>query len=206
MTTEFAPPALRSGEQMMRDAFLQRAGHAIEQIAKSASLEALARALESPTDFGAVARALGESGMPDSAIELDPIADALARGVAAREYLATLAGGLLSASDFARAVGGISRQAVDKRRRANQVLAVRIAGDWRYPAAQLGADGHVVPLLPAILRDGASIGLSGWPMLDFLLAPDAALEGATPLQVLQRGDPAGLVRRLLNAARADAFG
>jgi hypothetical protein len=206
MTTNSAPARVRNGEQMVRDAFLQRAGHAITHIAKSASLEALARALESSTDFGAVARALGEAGMPQSAVELDPLADALARGVAERERLAALAGGLLSASDFARALGGISRQAVDKRRRANQVLAVRVAGDWRYPAAQLGMEGQVLPLLPAILQQAAALGMEAWPMLDFLLAPDDALDGATPLQALQRGDPASAVQRLLNAAQADAFG
>jgi hypothetical protein len=179
----------------------------VEYIVASASPEALVRALESPTDFGAVASALGSSGIPASALDLDPCADAVARGASERERLATLAGGLLAVTEAGRALGGISRQAVDKRRRANQLLAVRIGGDWRYPAAQIGADGQVPVLLPSILEAGVQLAMSGWPMLDFLLAPDEALEGLHPLDVLRRdGSDAGRVRRLLEAAKANTFG
>jgi hypothetical protein len=202
-----ARPERGNEGELVRDAFRRRAAHAMEYIAKSASLEALAAALEAPTDFGAVASALGGSAMPEAAIELDPLADALARGAAEREHLAVLAGGLLSASQAGRALGGISRQAVDKRRRANQLLAVRVGGDWLYPAAQIGADGLVPALLPAVLDGGVQVGMSGWAMLDFLLAPDDALEGFSPIDVLRRDGPnAGRVRRLLTAAKGDAFG
>ena len=118
-----------SAGDLVREAFRLRASHAVEQIAQSASLETLARALAASTDFGAVARALGGSAIPQSALDLDPLADALARGAVERERLVLLAGGLLSANAAGRALGGISRQAVDKRRRGNQLLAVRVAGD-----------------------------------------------------------------------------
>jgi len=191
---------------IVRAAFLRRASHAVEQIAKTASLETLAQALAASTDFGAVARALGGSAIPGSALDLDPLADALARGVSERDRLVTSAGGLLSANEVGRVLG-ISRQAVDKRRRGNQLLAVRVAGDWRYPAAQIGTDGQVPPLMPAILKAGAGLGMSGWAMLDFLLSPDQALGGLTPMESLRRdGLDAIGVRRLLAAAKADAFG
>lgn len=197
----------RGEEALLRDAFRKRALHALDYIAASASVDALARALEAPTDFGAVAVALGGGAIPDAARELDPLADALARGAGERERLAALAGGLLSAVEAGRALGGISRQAVDKRRRADQLLAVRVGGDWRYPAVQIDADGQVPPLLPIVLEEGVRIGLSGWAMLDFLLAPDDALGGRSPLDVLRHGgtDAVG-VRRLLEAAKTDAFG
>jgi hypothetical protein len=201
------PSSARGERDLLRDAFRKRASHVVEHIAASASLETLARALESPTDFGAVASALGSSAIPSSALDLDPSADAVARGALERERLAALAGGLLSVTDAGRALGSISRQAVDKRRRANQLLAVRVGGDWRYPAAQIGADGQVPVLLPGLLEAGVQLGMSGWAMLDFLLAPDEALEGLRPLDVLQRdGSNAGHVHRLLEAAKADAFG
>jgi hypothetical protein len=201
------PSGARGERDLVRDAFRQRAGHAVEHIAASASLETLARALASPTDFGAVASALGSSAIPASALDLDPFADAVARGASERERLATLAGGLLFVTEAGRALGSISRQAVDKRRRANQLLAVRVGGDWRYPAAQIGADGQVPVLLSSILEAGVQLGMSGWAMLDFLLAPDEALEGLRPLDVLRRdGSNAGRVHRLLEAAKADAFG
>jgi hypothetical protein len=189
----------------MRAAFRRRAQNAVEHMARSASLESLARALEAPTDFGAIANALGGGAMPPAALELDPLADALARGAAARERLAEKAGGLLSAAVFGKALG-ISRQAVDKRRRADQALAVRVANDWRYPAMQLSEDGQIYPGLPDILRAGAASGLTGWAMLDFLLAPDSALGGSAPADILRRGADMLEVLRILRAASVDAFG
>jgi hypothetical protein len=197
----------RTEGDLLRQAFRRRATHAIEHISRLASLDALAQALEAPTDFGAIAAALGGTAMPEAARDLDPLADAVARGAGERERLVAAAGGLLSATEAGRVLGGISRQAVDKRRRGNQVLAVRLGGDWRYPAAQFGPDGQVPALLPSVLQDAAGLGMSGWAILDFLLAPDTALRGSSPLDVLRRNGPdtAG-VRRLLAAAGADAFG
>ena len=191
--------------QLVRDAFRRRAGHAIEHIARSATVEALADALTAPTDFGAVARALGDAAAFASALPLDPLADALARGAAERERLVAKAEGLLSAEDAGRALGGISRQAIDKRRRARQLLGVRIANDWRYPAAQIGPDGRVVPGLAVVLEGLAELG--PWAVLDFLLAGDDALGGASPLEALRLGgDAADGVHRLIEAHRTDAFG
>lgn len=202
-----AIPRSRSGDELVRDAFRRRANHAVEQIAMSASLDALARALEAPTDFGAVAWALGHAGSPEPVRLLDPLSDALARGVDERDRLIALAGGLLSASDAGRVLGGISRQAVDKRRRAGQLLAVRVGGDWGYPAAQFGSDGSVPALLPLVLAEGAASGIGGWAMVDLLLAPDETLDGLTPLAALERGAHyEAAIRRLLSAAAADAFG
>lgn len=197
----------RTEGELVRDTFRRRAGHALDRLASSASLEELAQALEAPTDYGAVARALGGSTVPDAVLDLDPLADALARGASERERLADQAGGLLSAGQAARALGGISRQAVDKRRRANQLLAVRVAGDWRYPAAQFGTDGAVPTALPSVLAMASELGMGVWTTLDFLLTPDDTLGGLRPLDALRRGGAeADAVRRLLEAAKADAYG
>jgi hypothetical protein len=189
----------------MRDAFRERAGHAIDHIARSATVEALTDALAAPTDFGAVARALRDSSSFSAALALDPLADALARGAAEREDLAAKAGGLLSAEEAGRALGGISRQAVDKRRRGHRLLGVRIANDWRYPAAQFEAGGEVVPGLTDILTELAELG--PWAVLDFLLAEDAALDGASPLGALRSGDDAAAsAKRIARSHKTDAFG
>ncbi len=202
------PGALNRGRdptQAVRDAFRERAGHVIDHIARSATVEALADALAAPTDFGAVARALRDSSSFPAALPLDPLADALARGAAKREGLVAKAGGLLSAEEAGRALGGISRQAVDKRRRGRQLLGVRIANDWRYPAAQFGSDGEVVPGLTDILTELADLG--SWAVLDFLLAEDAALNGASPLGALRSGgDAAADVKRIARSHKTDAFG
>jgi CRP-like cAMP-binding protein len=143
---------------LVRDAFRRRAGHAIDHIARTATVEALTDALAAGTDFGAVARALGDSAAFSAALPLDPLADALARGAAERERLAAKAEGLLSAEAVGRALGGLSRQAVDKRRRNRQLLAVRIGGDWRYPAVQFGADGETIADLATVIDAMSDLG------------------------------------------------
>ena len=190
---------------LLRAAFRRRAEHAVSLIAASASPEALARALEAPTDFGALASALGSTVLAGSALDLDPFADALARGTVERERFTLVAGDLLSAEQMGRVLGGITRQAVDKRRRARTLLAIQVAGDWRYPAVQVNDDGKISPDLLVILAAANEAGMSGWVVLDFLLAPDAALDGMAPIEAMRRG---GLrsVLRLLDAVRSDSFG
>ncbi len=191
--------------EVVRDAFRRRARHAIEHIARSATVEALGEALSAPTDFGAVARALADPAAFAFARPLDPLADAWVRGAAERERLSVEAGGLLSADEAGRALGGISRQAVDKRRRNLQLLAVRVANDWRYPATQIGPDGQTVPGLAIVLEGLASLG--PWAQLGFLLARDGALGGITPLEALRLGGSvADDVRRVVRSHGTDAFG
>jgi len=204
-----APAGLpaRAGDpsKAMRDAFRERAGHAIDQIAKSASIEVLADALAASTDFGAVVRALRDPAAFPATVPLDPLTDALARGVAEREQLAAKAQGLLSAEEAGRILGGISRQAVDKRRRAGQLLGVKLANDWRYPALQFGAAGDVAQGLADVLQVLAD--LSPWATLDFLLAEDDALGGLSPLEALREGGHrVDEVLRIARVQKADVFG
>ena len=202
-----AGPPARAGDpsKAMRDAFRERAGHAIDQIAKSASIEVLADALAASTDFGAVVRALRDPAAFPATVPLDPLTDALARGVAEREQLAGKAQGLLSAEEAGRILGGISRQAVDKRRRAGQLLGVKLANDWRYPALQFGAAGEVAQGLADVLQVLAD--LSPWATLDFLLAEDDALGGLSPLEALrQDGHRTEDVLRIARVQKADVFG
>lgn len=183
----------------LREAFRRRAVGAVERMAREASPEALAEALAAPSDTGAVARALAEQAAADALRRLEPLAGAIARGAAVRARLAEAAGGMLSAEDVGKALG-ISRQAVDKRRAAGKLLAVRIRGDWHYPSAQF-RDGEVLHGIEEVL---AGMGdASAWSVLDFLLTPDDALDGRPPLAALRTGDAAP-VRRLLAACEVDA--
>ncbi len=190
----------------MRTAFRNRANRAVAALAESAGVDALARALESATDFGTIAWALGHVALPGAARSVDPFADALARGAEERARLSASCGGLLSATEAARVLGGISRQAVDKRRRAGQLLAVQIGGDWRYPGVQFGRDGVVPRALAIVLSKALASGMGAWSVLDFLLAPEPALAGRSPADVLHAGPDGREIIRLLDAAQADAFG
>ncbi|TAX48409.1 DNA-binding protein (plasmid) [Rhizobium leguminosarum] len=185
----------------IRTAFLRRATSALERISANVSAKDLADALSAPTDAGSLAQLLSRSDMVGAAInDLDPLVPALARNVEHRQNLIERAGGTMSAEDAGRILG-ISRQAVDKRRRAGTLLAVREGSDWRYPLCQLD-QGEVIEGISDVVRGFAAAG--PWIALDFLLAPDTVLGGRTPLQALRDGDREA-VRRLLRIETSDGF-
>ena len=192
---------LHADPDSVQGAFLRRAVSALERISATVPPKALAEALAAPTDAGSLAHLLSRSDLVGPAIvALDPLVPALARNVEHRRILIEYAGGTLSGEEAGRVLG-ISRQAIDKRRRAGVLLAVREASDWRYPACQF-EEGDVVTGLGAVLRGFAAQG--PWVALDFLLAPDMALGGRTPLEALRAGEQAA-VERLIGAETSDGF-
>jgi hypothetical protein len=198
-------PADTAEASLLRAAFHRRATEAIARATRVATPAALAEALSAPTDAGAVARLLSATVGQDATATLDPVAEAIARGTEIKQRLIKEAGGLLTASQMGAALGGISRQAVDKRRRAGQLLAMRVGADWRYPAIQVGRNGMVPDGLAMVLRCMTDAG--PWSILDFLITPDDVLEGLTPLAALRRGGSlAATVQRQLAAAAVDAYG
>lgn len=79
----------------------------------------------------------------------------------------------------------ITRQAVDKRRLRNALLAVpNGSGEYLYPACQFTSTG-VIPGLEEVLR--AFQIRSPWTQLSALLAPAPALGGRTILEALKSG-------------------
>lgn len=182
-------------------AFLRRAMSALERITATAPSKALAAALAAPTGAGTLAQILSHREFIGEAVaDLDPLVPALARNVEHRDQLLQHAGGVLSAEEAGKIVG-ITRQAIDKRRRSNAILAVREGSDWKYPACQF-RDGEVLPGIAEVVR-----GLEGqgaWATLDFLLAPDSALDGRSPLAALRQGDLAA-VERVVRANAGDGF-
>ena len=182
-------------------AFLRRAMSALERIAANAPAKTLTDALSAPTDAGSLAQLLSRSDVLGSSVtDLDPLVPALARNVEHRQQLIKRAGGALSAEDAGRTLG-ITRQAVDKRRRANTMLAVREGSDWRYPACQFD-EGEVIAGIADVVRGFASAG--PWATLDFLLAPDTVLGGRSPLEMLRDGER-DAVLRLVRANESDGF-
>lgn len=189
-----------SATDLLREAFRRRALGAVDRMAREASPEALTAALAAATDTGTLARATADQAAAEAIRCLDPLAGAIARGAAVKADLAEQAGGLLSAEAAGRLLG-ISRAAVDKRRATGRLLALRIRSDWHYPACQFRGD-EVLPGLAEVLA--AMAEASGWSILSFLLAPDDALAGSAPLDLLRQGHLAPL-RRLLAARTADAL-
>ena len=162
-----------TARQALAQAFLKRSVKMLERVSSAASSEALESALSSPTDVGGLACLL--SDLAPLGVDLstvDPFAEAMARGAAIKRELLTSAGGGLTSSQVAGAIG-ITRQAVDKRRGRRALLAVpNGSGEYLYPACQFTSDG-VIAGLEDVLR--AFRIQNPWTQLSVLLAPAPAL-------------------------------
>jgi hypothetical protein len=98
-------------------------------------------------------------------------------------------GPFYSTTGLARVLGGVSRQAVDERRRRRTVLALRTAdGVWVYPAFQLDARNQVVRGLAEVLgRFAPRTPDDEWMVAAFVAAPQPALGGASIADHLASG-------------------
>lgn len=114
------------------------------------------------------------------------LADAVRRGRPRWLEILGSEGGVVTAGQMATLLG-ISRQAVDQRRRAGTLLGFRDKGrEYLYPAWQV-RDGRPLPGLErvlAILREGEHGAKS---QLVFFLSPDVVPDDARPLDLLRSG-------------------
>jgi hypothetical protein len=189
----------------VRAAFQRRSMNALNRIAANASIESLQEALAAPTDVGTLARVLGDGTLIGAAVvELEPLAPLIARNAEHRLELLRAAGGFLTSEEVG-ALLEISRQAVDKRRQAGTLLAMRQGRDWRYPRCQFRESARQVAAgLPKLLN--AFGAKDPWAVLDFMLAPDDTLQGKTPLEILHAQGCSESLDRLLRIEQGDGFG
>ncbi len=168
----------------LRAAFLARGIEALTQVAARLDRSELGKVIASPSDAAALVAALMQPG----AVGLfgpEPLLPARLRGLQARDALLAAEGGPLGAKEVG-ALLRISRQAVDKRRAANKLLAVEIGRrGYLYPAWQFAADG-VLPGLEdilALLEEHPPLA-----KIRFFLSGNHRLRGERPLDRLRRGD------------------
>lgn len=113
-------------------------------------------------------------------------ARALLRGIGRGKLDLESSGGALSLEQMRTILKGVSRQSVEKRVRDGSLLAVPGPGNRRvYPAAQFLDDGSIVPGLREVLA--ALPTRNGFATLNFLVRPDARLDGRRPIDVLKAG-------------------
>ena len=188
----------------VRAAFQRRSMDALSRISTQASIESLTDALAATTDVGTLARVLGDADVLGTAVAaLEPLAPLIARNAEHRLDLLGEIGGTLSAEEVGNLLG-ITRQAVDKRRRANGLLAFRRSGDWRYPRCQFDEEAHEV--LEGISRIVHAFAGSGpWVTLDFLLTPDDAMDGQSPIEALRTKGWTEDLDRTLRIESGDGF-
>lgn len=100
------------------------------------------------------------------------------------------AGGVLGVAEVAGLLG-LKRDAVDKRRKRERLVAVDLGRHgWRYPAFQFAADG-LLPGLEEALE--ALRPEDGWVALSFFLEGAEELGGRTPAEALADGDARAVV-------------
>lgn len=153
----------------------------------ASSWEALERLPISPTDGPFLLFRMGPELPQEEDSELRQRLDEMAaRGRVAAQRIFDAEGGLLSGQQVGDALG-ISRQAVDKRRRAGTLLALRWTGrSFSYPAWQL-RNGQPLPGLHRVLSalgddDGHPIG-----QVVFFLTSFPRLADKRPLDLLREG-------------------
>jgi len=151
-----------------------------------------ANELRSPGVLRALLERLADKVLPTS----DPLRMASLRGAVAMRELLSADGGALTASEVAKVLD-ISRQAVDKRRKAGQLLAVELPKrGLLYPAWQLGETGAPLPgfaQVLAALRDH-----DPWAQARFFVTSNDRLNDQRPLDLLREG----ALTPVLTAARA----
>lgn len=170
----------RARRQPSSSVFLTRAVRGLVDLAERSSPGWLLQAAAAPSDYEVLLRALQAPGI----VEGDATLPLMIQGFQERDRLLRAEGGVLSVDAVARHLR-ISRQAVDKRRRAGTLLALPLGRrGFAYPAWQLGPQG-TLPGLERVLK--ALHGHDAWMKSLFLLNPNGELGMVSPLQALREG-------------------
>lgn len=121
-----------------------------------------------------------------AAYEPDARAKAILRGKQQAQADLQANGGAYTLAEVRTLLNGISRQAVNKKVQDGHLLTVPGPGDdHRYPTAQFASDGQLVPGLKAV--QDALPTKSPWAVFNYMIQPDALLDGRKPIDVLKEG-------------------
>ncbi len=186
---------LKVGEQPLRAAFLARVLNALARLTPEVGDRILGDAAGAPSDYAVLLRALEAPDVVAALRRDDPLAAARLRGLEMRAQILEAEGGTLTAEVVSKLLG-ITRQAVDKRRRAGRLLALSLGRrGYVYPAWQFGPSGA----LPGFEEVLAEFQIrDSWTKAAFFLGENTYLDGETPLVELRRGNVAA-VRRAASA-------
>lgn len=174
---------------------LQRAMRAVTVSFDGFDQEELSKIAAEETDAEVLFELVVASRLLEALEEKDPLAEARLEGIEEQRRLVREAGGAVGAAEVGEILGGISRQAVDARRKKGRLLAIGNTGGrrgWRYPLCQFdeSSEDGVVRGLDGVIA--AVEDPSGWMVLAFLLSPEERLGDERPLDVLRRGEVEGV--------------
>lgn len=179
-----------------KTAFLLRALTSLARLTEEAGERALGDAAGASSDYEVLLRALEEPSVLTALRAENPLALARLRGLQYRERLLQSEGGTISVA-YVASILGLTRQAVDKRRRMGRLIGLNTGRrGYVYPIWQFGPDGSVLPGLELVLAELR--GHDPWMQVAFMLNANTRLSGETPLAELRRGH----VEEVRRAARA----
>jgi hypothetical protein len=184
---------LATGDRPDRAAFLARALNGLADVVPALGARTLDEAAQASSDYQALLEAVNSPEVATAWRGNDPFAAARQRAIDMKRRLLEAEGGCLTVAQVAARLG-ISKQAVDKRRRTGKLLALQTPRGFLYPAWQFGDDG----VLPGLERVLARLAVAPWTQAAWFLSGDSRLGDARPLDVLRRGE----VEPVLRAAAA----
>jgi hypothetical protein len=185
--------ALRQVAETKHPAFQSRVLRAFLDLEKDLPNTTIEQATGAPTDLLVALEALSSAPGTSQLISDDPFLAAKLRGIKRKKQMLDTSGGAVSSQEVAELLG-ISRQAVDKRRASNQLLALTQGRrGYSYPRFQF-EEGKTIEGLQEVLAELKA--LDPWMQMVFFTSPHERLDGKTPIQHLQKG----LVKEVLLAA------
>lgn len=165
-------------------AFYSRVLRAFRRLENDLPSTLIDEATAAPTDYLVAVEALSSAPETTELMAEDPFIAAKFRGLKRKQQMLEAAGGALTSKQVAEILG-ISRQAVDKRRAANQLLGLTQGRrGYSYPTFQF-QDGKTVSGLEEVLAQLKD--LDPWMQMVFFTSPHERLQGKTPIEKLKKG-------------------
>ena len=151
------------------------------------------RIAAAPSDYSVLAEELSCPEALDVMQRDDPLADARIRGFTMMDRLLQAEGGYLNVDTVAKQLR-MSRQGVDKRRKARRLLAIELGRrGYVYPRWQFTERG-VLPGLEEVLVQLQENAIPSWDILTFFLNKSHLLGDSSPLSELREGNLEGVLR------------
>lgn len=176
---------LLAGDEPLRAAFLARSLTALARVVPRLDSATLGDAVGQPSDYAVLLRVLQEPAALATLEAGDPLAEAYLRGLEIDAEILRSEGGVMTVEEVAKHLG-VTRQAVDKRRRAGHLLALPIGRHrYAYPAWQFDPSG-VLAGFEDVMDEFFAIG--PWTRAAFFLGANTSLDSRRPLDELRRGN------------------
>jgi hypothetical protein len=175
---------LKEFNKTKHPAFCVRILRAVKDLETDLTSASIDEATAAPTDQLVMLEAVSSAPWVSELAAEDPIVASKLRGFELRQEMLNKSGGVLSSGKVAELLN-VSRQAVDKRRAANQLLALTQGRrGYSYPSFQF-EEGKTLDGLEQVLKTLSA--LDPWMQLRFFTSPHERLGNENPIEALRSG-------------------